>query len=214
MTTINNILLRLQNQQQNNGSSSFQLPNQILSTPIPNLVTPLELVSPINNQNSTLSTTSSPVSSPSSSSIDSNPESEQDDRRPHQCPDCLKRFRFKSNLFEHKTLHQPHSNFVCPFCSKTCRLKGNLKKHLQTHVPNSEALEQLWKARFSRSSGRPRKQLPNTTRLHPQQLPAPLANYAPISTDNPPVIDFRQALLGLNSLLNINMGQNFYPSHQ
>ena len=79
-----------------------------------------------------------------------------DETRPHQCSTCGKRFRFKSNLFEHKTLHQPTTPYFCPFCSKACRLKGNLKKHLQTHV-GTEALEVLWKSKFSRSAGRPRK---------------------------------------------------------
>jgi uncharacterized Zn-finger protein len=145
-----------------------QLPMPMASPIVP--VSPIEFptITPIHS-----STSSSPISSPSTSSIDSGLESE-DDRRPHQCPECLKRFRFKSNLFEHKTLHQHATPFVCPFCSKTCRLKGNLKKHLQVHVSSSEALEELWKARFSRSSGRPRKQLPTSQppplEIHRQQL--------------------------------------------
>lgn len=89
----------------------------------------------------------------------------------------MKRFRFKSNLFEHKSLHFKVHAFYCPFCRKTCRLKGNflifklkknkfkiflgnLKKHLQIHVNTVEDLEKLWKERFSRSSGRPRKGVP------------------------------------------------------
>uniref|UniRef100_A0A914HYL7 C2H2-type domain-containing protein n=1 Tax=Globodera rostochiensis TaxID=31243 RepID=A0A914HYL7_GLORO len=82
----------------------------------------------------------------------------------HKCEQCQKAFRFKSNLFEHKSLHLGSSSrnpFVCPFCSKTCRLKGNLKKHLQVHVTSAEDLECLWKRSFSRNSGRPRKGLPH-----------------------------------------------------
>jgi hypothetical protein len=95
----------------------------------------------------------SPPLTPSCHSQDEDVQS-----RPHPCHQCGKRFRFKSNLFEHKSLHQKTPNvFSCPFCSKTCRLKGNLKKHLQTHVGTPEALERLWKERFSRSSGRPKK---------------------------------------------------------
>lgn len=117
----------------------------------------------------------SPVASPSSSAASLDQEAEED-RRPHQCMECLKRFRFKSNLFEHKTLHQRTTPFVCPFCAKTCRLKGNLKKHLQIHVASAEQLEELWKARFSRSSGRPRKHpQQQQPELQQQQLPAPLA---------------------------------------
>lgn len=65
--------------------------------------------------------------------------------RPHQCNECGKRFKFKSNLFEHKSLHfsQQTYQYVCPFCSKTCRLKGNLKKHLQIHMGTSNQLEQV-----------------------------------------------------------------------
>jgi hypothetical protein len=85
---------------------------------------------------------------------------------------------------------------------------------LQVHVSNSEALEQLWKSRFSRSSGRPRKQVPNPNQpqannLHPQQLPNPMPTYsvpvqAPqVMQQNP--VDFRQALFDLNSLLNFNV---------
>uniref|UniRef100_A0A914YG81 C2H2-type domain-containing protein n=1 Tax=Panagrolaimus superbus TaxID=310955 RepID=A0A914YG81_9BILA len=79
--------------------------------------------------------------------------------RPHQCNECGKRFKFKSNLFEHKSLHSSEQayQYVCPFCSKSCRLKGNLKKHLQIHMGTADQLEKFWKVRFSRSSGRPRK---------------------------------------------------------
>uniref|UniRef100_A0AC35EX81 C2H2-type domain-containing protein n=1 Tax=Panagrolaimus sp. PS1159 TaxID=55785 RepID=A0AC35EX81_9BILA len=117
------------------------------------------------------STTSTPISmiqtneikkikkSPSHSIIrgSSSPTSSTD--RPHQCNECGKTFRFKSNLFEHKSLHSSEQTYqyVCPFCSKSCRLKGNLKKHLQIHMGTAEQLEKFWKARFSRSSGRPRK---------------------------------------------------------
>uniref|UniRef100_A0A914HV94 C2H2-type domain-containing protein n=1 Tax=Globodera rostochiensis TaxID=31243 RepID=A0A914HV94_GLORO len=90
--------------------------------------------------------------------------------RVHKCDQCQKAFRFKSNLFEHKSLHLGSSSrnpFVCPFCSKTCRLKGNLKKHLQVHVTSAEDLECLWKRSFSRSSGRPSKNAP------PAPLPKP-----------------------------------------
>uniref|UniRef100_A0A914DYD2 C2H2-type domain-containing protein n=1 Tax=Acrobeloides nanus TaxID=290746 RepID=A0A914DYD2_9BILA len=88
----------------------------------------------------------------------SSADSEPNDNRPYKCELCGKRFRFKSNLFEHKSIHSQQSHaFVCPFCGKTCRLKGNLKKHLQVHVNSVEELEKLWQERFSRSSGRPRK---------------------------------------------------------
>jgi hypothetical protein len=239
-TTANNMLFHFLNErcQQLNNNSVFSFPvqsqqvNEIVGKSVSPLITPNELASPVplsplefnnnavnNNQTTVLSSTaSSPISSPSTSSVDSGLDSE-DDRRPHQCPDCLKRFRFKSNLFEHKTLHQHATPFVCPFCSKTCRLKGNLKKHLQVHVSSSEALEELWKSRFSRSSGRPRKQVPNanqqpSSNLHRQQLPTPMATYAPtnpMSTSpvmvSPPAIDFRQALFDLNSLLTLNANQ-------
>nr|CAD2171783.1 unnamed protein product [Meloidogyne enterolobii] len=85
---------------------------------------------------------------------------EQKQQRPHSCEYCQKSFRFKSNLFEHKSIHKSachRSTFICPFCTKTCRLKGNLKKHLQIHVKNVNELERLWKNYFSRQSGRPRK---------------------------------------------------------
>ncbi|KAI1710645.1 gastrula zinc finger protein XlCGF67.1 [Ditylenchus destructor] len=98
------------------------------------------------------------ISSPSS--CNSSVDQEDNDKRPHQCHGCGKRFRFKSNLFEHKSLHLKAHPFQCPFCGKTCRLKGNLKKHLQIHVNTVEDLEKLWKERFSRSSGRPRKNAP------------------------------------------------------
>jgi hypothetical protein len=108
-----------------------------------------------------------------------------DPQRPHKCEHCGKAFRFKSNLFEHKSLHYPPAGmangiggegggngksanggnsrqpFVCPFCAKTCRLKGNLKKHLQVHVNSPDDLERLWKRSFSRQSGRPRKNAPH-----------------------------------------------------
>uniref|UniRef100_A0AC34F2V9 C2H2-type domain-containing protein n=1 Tax=Panagrolaimus sp. ES5 TaxID=591445 RepID=A0AC34F2V9_9BILA len=87
------------------------------------------------------------------------PGSSSSSDRPHQCNECGKRFKFKSNLFEHKSLHssQQTYQYVCPFCSKSCRLKGNLKKHLQIHMGTADQLEKFWKVRFSRSSGRPRK---------------------------------------------------------
>lgn len=53
------------------------------------------------------------------------------DAKTHRCNCCNKLFRFKSNLFEHKSLHSnKRMPFLCPFCGKTCRLKGNLKKHV------------------------------------------------------------------------------------
>ena len=82
---------------------------------------------------------------PSNSGKGSEPSTSADSDRPYKCPDCNKRFRFKSNVFEHKSLHasdQPYQ-YICPFCSKTCRLKGNLKKHLQTHMSTSEELEKV-----------------------------------------------------------------------
>lgn len=229
LTTANNMLFRLLNERCQQFNNNIQFPNNELigKSVSPVISTPTDIASPvplsplefntssvlINKSTLLSSTANSPISSPSTSS-ESGVESE-DDRRPHKCPDCQKRFRFKSNLFEHKTLHQPSAAFVCPFCSKTCRLKGNLKKHLQVHVSSSEQLEELWKAKFSRSSGRPRKQLPNqqpVNNLHQQQMPIPLATYAqpanisPVMT-TPPAIDFRQALFDLNSLLQLNTNQ-------
>ncbi|KAI6175938.1 hypothetical protein M3Y97_00744900 [Aphelenchoides bicaudatus] len=227
----NNTLFRFLNErcQQINSNSLLQLPTPV-ETPILKSVSPLSStglsspipLAPIEFNSSQMhpatvlasSTASSPISSPSTSSVDS---SEELENRPYKCGDCNKRFRFKSNLFEHKTLHSQSTPFICPFCSKSCRLKGNLKKHLQVHVSNSEALEQLWKARFSRSSGRPRKQVSNpnqaaTNNLHPQQLPNPMPTYSiPLQTPMVPqaqtTVDFRQALFDLNSLLNFNANQ-------
>lgn len=47
-------------------------------------------------------------------------------------------FSFKSNLFEHKSLHKGTHPYVCQLCGKTCRLRGNLKKHLKTHQKAGE----------------------------------------------------------------------------
>ncbi|CAD5220474.1 unnamed protein product [Bursaphelenchus okinawaensis] len=174
-----NILFSLMNQQlqipqsppEMSISTMFNLPAISPMSYLPTSPSPASTVIP--------SSSISPVASPSSS-VDSGIDGE-DDKRPHQCPECLKRFRFKSNLFEHKTLHQRSTPFVCPFCSKTCRLKGNLKKHLQVHVNSSQELEELWKKRFSRSSGRPRKHpLPQQSPdvLSVNQMPVqPLNNF-------------------------------------
>ncbi|CAD5227215.1 unnamed protein product [Bursaphelenchus xylophilus] len=179
-----NILLSLMNQhmiqpqtsQEVNISSLFNLPALSPLTTSPTSPSPASTVLP--------SSSISPVASPSSS-VDSGIDGD-DDKRPHQCPECLKRFRFKSNLFEHKTLHQRSTPFVCPFCAKTCRLKGNLKKHLQVHVNSSQELEELWKQRFSRSSGRPRKH------PLPQQTPEGMRQQQALNTFNlfslPPLV--------------------------
>jgi len=230
LTFANNTLFRFLNErcQQLNSNTLLQVPtpvetpllksvspmsNSDLASPAP--ITPLEFNTSQSLTTVLSSTSSSPISSPSTSISDSGVESaEEHNRRPHECGVCHKKFRFKSNLFEHKTLHSLNQHqFSCPYCMKTCRLKGNLKKHLQVHVTNSEALEALWKARFSRSSGRPRKQV--TTQVAPtlqqQQLPNPLPTYS-VPVQAPQVmqqtaVDFRQALFdlnSLNSLLNFN----------
>lgn len=91
-----------------------------------------------------LSDTFSNDSSSSQSDLKSNIVSKNVDR-PHQCNKCCKRFKHKSNLFEHKSIHLSKESFqyVCPFCSKICRLKGNLKKHLQVHLHSVVQLEEV-----------------------------------------------------------------------
>lgn len=236
LNSANNMLFRLINErcQQTNNNLLLQLPvpyESFAGKSVSPAQTPRELASPTPLTPTELNvdqpvapatvlpsfTVNSPSSSPSTSSVDSGVESE-DDRRPHQCPECGKRFRFKSNLFEHKTLHQQSTPYVCIFCNKSCRLKGNLKKHLQIHVSSSEALEALWKARFSRSSGRPRKQVPSVSQpannLHPQQLPTPTPTYN-LSIQQAPLLsahsgaNLHQALFDLNSLLDFKASPQF-----
>jgi hypothetical protein len=67
------------------------------------------------------------------------------DQKPFGCDICGKAFRFKSNLFEHRSVHSGFTPHACPYCGKTCRLKGNLKKHLKTHVSSKEELDEAWK---------------------------------------------------------------------
>uniref|UniRef100_A0A915D1P0 C2H2-type domain-containing protein n=1 Tax=Ditylenchus dipsaci TaxID=166011 RepID=A0A915D1P0_9BILA len=72
---------------------------------------------------------SSQISSPASSSSPTTSlyyDQNEKDKRPHGCKECGKRFRFKSNLFEHKSLHQKTFPFMCPFCGKTCRKNAAL----------------------------------------------------------------------------------------
>lgn len=136
----NNTLFRFLNEQcqQINGNSLLQLPTPV-ETPVLKSVSPMSsngLASPVSmtptefnvpQQPATLlsSTASSPISSPSTSSVDSGVESE-DDRRPHQCPDCLKRFRFKSNLFEVCFVE-----WIDVFNTKILKLNQLLKNKLQ-----------------------------------------------------------------------------------
>ncbi|KAH7716135.1 laterally symmetric protein 2 [Aphelenchoides avenae] len=88
--------------------------------------------------------------------------------RPHSCEFCGKHFRYRSNLFEHRTLHQSsRPRFACPFCPRSCRLKGNLKKHMQLHVKSQEELEQVWKLYYYRGRGRPSKNAPQEIMQHP-----------------------------------------------
>uniref|UniRef100_A0AC34QD68 C2H2-type domain-containing protein n=1 Tax=Panagrolaimus sp. JU765 TaxID=591449 RepID=A0AC34QD68_9BILA len=71
-------------------------------------------------------------------------------KRPHKCDDCGKKFRFHSNLVEHRTVHFDGNEhfFSCPHCPKKCRLKGNLKKHLHRHYNTQLEVDQAWQSLY------------------------------------------------------------------
>lgn len=77
--------------------------------------------------------------------------------RPHQCSTCGKRFRFHSNLVEHRTVHFDGSEhyYSCPFCPKKCRLKGNLKKHLHRHFKTQFEVDEAWHSLYGGRSKHP-----------------------------------------------------------
>uniref|UniRef100_A0A914Y895 C2H2-type domain-containing protein n=1 Tax=Panagrolaimus superbus TaxID=310955 RepID=A0A914Y895_9BILA len=77
--------------------------------------------------------------------------------RPHACNECGKRFRFHSNLVEHKTVHFDGSEhyYSCPFCPKKCRLKGNLKKHLHRHFKTQFEVDEAWHQLYGGRSKHP-----------------------------------------------------------
>lgn len=94
--------------------------------------------------------TSVPVQSLSRKSSGASTSQQKVFQRPHQCEECGKKFRFHSNLVEHRTVHFDGCDhyFACPLCPKKCRLKGNLKKHLHRHYSTQEEVDQVslsWK---------------------------------------------------------------------
>uniref|UniRef100_A0AC35FDH5 C2H2-type domain-containing protein n=1 Tax=Panagrolaimus sp. PS1159 TaxID=55785 RepID=A0AC35FDH5_9BILA len=85
--------------------------------------------------------------------------------RPHGCNQCGKRFRFHSNLVEHRTVHQDGSEhyYSCPFCPKKCRLKGNLKKHLHRHFKTQYEVDEAWHQLYGGRSKNPSESSSSTS---------------------------------------------------
>ncbi|KAE9552005.1 hypothetical protein FO519_004768 [Halicephalobus sp. NKZ332] len=81
-------------------------------------------------------------------------------QRPHQCDECGKKFRFHSNLVEHRTVHFDGCDhyFACPLCPKKCRLKGNLKKHLHRHYSTQDEVDQAWQVLYGGHTRRIRRE--------------------------------------------------------
>ncbi|KAF1746188.1 hypothetical protein GCK72_022641 [Caenorhabditis remanei] len=79
-------------------------------------------------------------------------------KKQFQCEICLRRFRFETNLHEHKSVHKDKV-FEClfPKCTQTCRLKGNLKKHMRVHYNSVEGWDEEYK-KFTSSLKKPKKQ--------------------------------------------------------
>lgn len=67
------------------------------------------------------------------------------DIRAYQCNICTKKFRFGSNLSEHRTVHMVDNLFFkCTECNHAVRLRGNLKKHMKMHFKDNYELEKAW----------------------------------------------------------------------
>ncbi|XP_054279484.1 zinc finger E-box-binding homeobox protein zag-1-like isoform X3 [Macrosteles quadrilineatus] len=58
------------------------------------------------------------------------PESESDGQRPHKCDVCMKAFKHKHHLTEHKRLHSGEKPFQCTKCLKRFSHSGSYSQHM------------------------------------------------------------------------------------
>ncbi|XP_060939656.1 zinc finger protein 3 homolog [Limanda limanda] len=56
------------------------------------------------------------------------------DNKPFSCSECGYRFKLKSQLTQHMTIHTGEKPFSCTECGKTFRLKFTLKRHMPIHT--------------------------------------------------------------------------------
>ncbi|KAK0400442.1 hypothetical protein QR680_015245 [Steinernema hermaphroditum] len=69
------------------------------------------------------------------------------------CELCDKRFRFCSNLSEHRSVHTALKPYVCKFCGKSSHLKATHTKHILNHhnyIPISKDSVIIQKAKKSK----------------------------------------------------------------
>ncbi|PIC47937.1 hypothetical protein B9Z55_007104 [Caenorhabditis nigoni] len=132
--------------------------------------------------------------------IDSNSENKNSNgiiytsgaKQPYKCGFCYKAFRFRSNAYDHQSVHTGIEPFQCPLCGKTTRLKGNLKKHMWTHATSKAELDAIWKplkGKFKRNNSKmsklPEKSIKVGGAEHSENFEAPKLKKSPAKLEEP-----------------------------